>query len=242
MIPKVGNVLRRVREEGPTIAMRYAACRLTSRYLVWRWGLRQALTAADVYLDSTQLGHNSSSCGCHIGTGEGQFAGFCKAMRQFVRPRPGEVLLDYGSGSGKAMIMAATFPFAKIIGVEYSPGLNELATRVLALARPRLRCQQFELVTGDAAEYVVRADVSVVYFFNAFWGDVLERTLDNLRRSLVASPRDLRILCLRPENLDKAAASKPWLIRTGELSYPDTHPDYPFCCYRCDLGALSARA
>jgi SAM-dependent methyltransferase len=242
MLPYTGNVLRRIRAEGPVTALRYAAYRMTNQYLLWRWGIRAALRMADVYLESEQLGHKSRSYGGHIGTNEMQFAAFRSAMCRLLRPCRSDVFLDIGSGSGKALIMAATFPFDRIIGIEYSSQLTDLAGRAVELARPKLRCQHIELITGDATEFAIPADVSVLYFFNPFWDEVLAKVFDNLRRSLIETPRELKILFLRPENVDKIAARRTWLVKGGEVSYPASYPGDPFAYYRCDLGRLSLEA
>jgi hypothetical protein len=45
-----------------------------------------------------------------------------RRMARFLRPRNAdEVLLDYGSGLGRFVILAAAMPFARIIGMELSP-------------------------------------------------------------------------------------------------------------------------
>lgn len=40
-----------------------------------------------------------------------------------------EVFLDYGSGKGRALIMAAQYPFRRILGVEFSPQLSLIASQ-----------------------------------------------------------------------------------------------------------------
>jgi hypothetical protein len=39
------------------------------------------------------------------------------------------VFIDFGSGKGKAMLMAADYSFQRIVGVEYAPRLHQIAVR-----------------------------------------------------------------------------------------------------------------
>jgi SAM-dependent methyltransferase len=73
-------------------------------------------------------------------------------------PREGEVFIDLGSGTGKAVFLAAMlFPFHRLMGVELLPGLGDAARQVLsrydAEVRPHLPPehprQRFEFIDGD---------------------------------------------------------------------------------------------
>ena len=43
------------------------------------------------------------------------------------------VFIDFGSGKGRALLLASEYPFKKIIGIEFSPQLNAIAKRNIAL-------------------------------------------------------------------------------------------------------------
>lgn len=75
-----------------------------------------------------------------------------------VTPREGEVFIDLGSGTGKAVFLAAMlFPFRRAVGVELLPGLGDAARQALsrydAEVRPHLppehQRQQLEFIDGD---------------------------------------------------------------------------------------------
>lgn len=75
-----------------------------------------------------------------------------------VAPAPGEVFFDLGSGTGKAVFLAALcFDFARLVGVELLPALGAAAREVLArydaevrpLLPPEKRAQRIELRDGD---------------------------------------------------------------------------------------------
>ena len=66
----------------------------------------------------------------------------------------GFTFIDIGSGKGKLLMLASDYSFAKIIGVEYSPGLHAIAQNNIARYRsPTQRCNALESILGDALKY-----------------------------------------------------------------------------------------
>ncbi len=90
--------------------------------------------------------------------------------------------------------MAALRPFKRVIGVELSEELNRVARANVERIRGRLRCQDVELVTEDAALYVVPDDVTVAYLFAPFGGKIFHQVLFNLIASVDRRPRSLRLV------------------------------------------------
>jgi len=91
-------------------------------------------------------------------------------------------------------VMAAMHPFIRIIGVERSAELSDIARRNISRAATWLTCSHVDVVTADAARYDVPDDVTVVYFSSPFSGDVLDAVLDNVKASLARAPRRLSIV------------------------------------------------
>ncbi len=80
----------------------------------------------------------------------------------------GFTFVDVGSGKGKLLMLASDYPFARIIGVEYSPGLHVIAQRnVSRYQSPTQRCKILEPVLGDALHYRVPEGPIVCFIFNA---------------------------------------------------------------------------
>jgi SAM-dependent methyltransferase len=100
--------------------------------------------------------------------------------------------VDFGSGKGRALLLASEFPFKRVIGVEFSPELNDCAQQNLRRFPARLqRCRNIELVTADVVDYDLPLDPCVLYFYNPFGEFVLRRVLDNVRASVEQSPRPI---------------------------------------------------
>jgi hypothetical protein len=122
-----------------------------------------------------------------------------------------DVFLDYGSGKGRVVYQAARdYPFKQVIGVELADELNEVARANVERNRSRLRCQNVEIVTADAVHYAVPDDVTVIYFYNPFRGEVFGRVVENVVASLDRRPRALRIIYRTPLEEER-------LLRTGRF-------------------------
>jgi len=111
---------------------------------------------------------------------------------------PDDVFIDFGSGMGRVVLQAATYPFRRVIGVELSEELNAIARRNLELSRPSLRCQEVELVATDVLRYRVPDDVTVAFLANPFRGEIFRTVADELIASVDRAPRRLRIVYRNP--------------------------------------------
>ncbi len=108
--------------------------------------------------------------------------------------------LDYGSGKGKALIAAARYPFAQLTGVEINQNLNDIAQENLATLRLQ---QRIKTIACDGAVYRPEPIDTVLYFFNPFTGDVLERclagiaaaSLDVQRHIIYVNPTEDDVFC-----------------------------------------------
>lgn len=119
--------------------------------------------------------------------------------------------VDIGSGKGRVLFLAAEHPFHRVLGVEYSAALHQLALQNIRRYRHRrLRAASIESIHANAAEFDFPTGPLVVYLFNPFGPDTLERMLDNLERSFRAAPRHILLLMLWPEHAD-VIARRSWL-------------------------------
>lgn len=121
---------------------------------------------------------------------------------------PQDVLLDLGSGKGRALLMAARYPFARIIGVEHSEQLAEVARRNVAALPTGLRPERIEVVTGDVLAYQVPDDVTVVYLYNPFRGQTFAAMMRRLIASVDRAPRTVRIIYLNAQEHDQLLATR----------------------------------
>jgi hypothetical protein len=120
---------------------------------------------------------------------------------------PTDVFADFGSGKGRIVYEAAKYPFARVIGVEISAKLNEVARRNIERNRHKLVCRDVELVTSDAADFEVPDDLTIVYLYHPFGGETFEKVMGNIIRSLNRNPRRLTLIYQLPLNEDRILAT-----------------------------------
>jgi hypothetical protein len=119
-------------------------------------------------------------------------------LRQLNISYPDYTFVDLGSGMGRAVFIAAEMPFAKVIGVEFSPELHRIAVENLSRASESFRAASIDFILQDAREYTFPAGNCVVYMFNPFQELVLRAVLDNLRREFAERNDLLYVIYFNP--------------------------------------------
>lgn len=109
------------------------------------------------------------------------------------------VFIDLGSGKGRALFLAAAFPFKRILGVELSKKLHEVATRNIAAYKPRTASSaEIHSICSDAATYDFPQEPLVIYMFNPFPENVFSDILANLKISWERNPRSIFVIYVKP--------------------------------------------
>ena len=121
-------------------------------------------------------------------------------MLRAVDIRPGRyAFVDLGSGKGKALLMAAEYPFTRFVGIDFSPELHEIAESNVARYKARTgSMQSFELRVGDATSFEFPPEPIALHLFNPFGEPVLRQVLDRLGASLREAPRDVLVFYINP--------------------------------------------
>lgn len=89
--------------------------------------------------------------------------------------------IDFGSGEGRVLLVAATFPFRQVIGVEFAKELHQTAESNIAqvalspAARARITARHL-----DATQFEIPRQPCVLYFYNPFGEQVLDQVLQNI--------------------------------------------------------------
>ena len=118
------------------------------------------------------------------------------------------VFVDFGSGKGRVVYQAAArYRFARVIGVEISERLNEIARSNIERNRKRLKCTDVELVTCDAASYPIPDDMTFAYFYFPFAGDTFRVVIESIVASLDRKPRRVRLIYAGPKLEDVILAT-----------------------------------
>lgn len=124
-----------------------------------------------------------------------------------LRLQPDDVLVDLGSGMGRAVCVGASYPVKASIGVEIEPDLHALALE--NVARARSRRSPIQLVCQSATEYDFRG-ATALWVFNPFGASTMRTVMGQLERSLLENPRTVRIAYINA-TCAHVLAALPWI-------------------------------
>lgn len=109
------------------------------------------------------------------------------------------IFIDIGSGKGRVLLMAAEYPFRRIVGVELLPELDRIAQENIGRFKSASQqCFAIESIGGDARDFAFPVEPSVLYLFNPLPEAGLVQLLGNLEESLRQNPRTVFILYHNP--------------------------------------------
>jgi hypothetical protein len=107
--------------------------------------------------------------------------------------------IDIGSGKGRALLMAADYPFRRILGIELLPELHRAAQENIGRYKSdSQQCFAIEPVLGDACEFLFPPEPTVLYLFNPLPESGLAKMISKLEHSLREHPRPVFVLYHNP--------------------------------------------
>lgn len=128
-------------------------------------------------------------------------------FREIIESLPvapdGFTFIDLGSGKGRTLLMASSFPFGRIIGIELLQELNAIAAANIARYHSdEQRCFAIETHAGDARYFEFPAESTVLYLFNPFPRHIWREVLANLHESVGTAPRTVLVIYHNPVHED----------------------------------------
>jgi len=105
--------------------------------------------------------------------------------------------VDLGCGKGFVLALAALHGFGRVMGVELDPELARKA-RVNAGVLSEQTSRSVEVVEGDATEFELPIEPSVVYLYNPFGPRTMRDVVREVERSLAERPRPLFVAYVNP--------------------------------------------
>ena len=130
--------------------------------------------------------------------------------------------VDIGSGKGRALLLAAEYPFRKIIGVELIAELHRAAEENIAAWRaqsPARSTASIEAFCMDAREFVFPETPLVLYLFNPLPEPGLRQVVRNLEESWKQVPRQIWIVYHNPLLGNVLAESVTFVKEAGKSGY-----------------------
>lgn len=215
---RIADLAHKVRSKGFRGTSRSVAYRLRWDVSEWfrerYWESKLGIsTAGDIRRDVLGYQHPD-----YHGYGPSRYGSLRKILRALTVEDGRDVFIDFGSGKGRVLVLAAMYPFRRVVGVDCASDVNETARHNIDSARRWMKCQHIDIVAIDAAAYEVPDDATVLYFANPFSGEILDRVLDNIKASLMRAPRPISVISHSHEPtypFEQQIRSCPWLqVRT----------------------------
>lgn len=114
--------------------------------------------------------------------------------------------IDYGSGKGKATLMASDYPFKTIVGVEYAQRLHDVAVENCRTYRSAdQRCHALTQILGDALDYTPPPGPIVCFMCNPFDEATLRAVFNGWRARYEGGEREIRIIYVNMRNIAESA-------------------------------------
>lgn len=128
-------------------------------------------------------------------------------FREIIESLPvttdGFTFIDLGSGKGRTLLMASSFPFRRIVGMELLEELNAIALANIArYGNDEQRCFAIESYAGDARYFKFPGEPTILYLFNPFPRHIWREVLANLHGSLRVAPREVFVVYHNPVHED----------------------------------------
>ncbi len=130
--------------------------------------------------------------------------------------------VDFGSGKGRSLLIAAGFPFKSVEGIELQRDLHEQAIQnVRSCKHLRLRSPKMQSVCLNAVEYEFPNIPMVLYLYNPFAAEVMQKLVSSLNKSIELHPRDVIVMLIKPQ-------SAPLFDSAPHFALYEQGPNYRF--------------
>jgi SAM-dependent methyltransferase len=150
-------------------------------------------TAAEVLLSETGVAADRAAAGNGVYRPIWE-PEFHAALALLKVPFEDFTFVDLGSGKGKGLLLAADYSFARIVGIEYSPGLHTVAESNLKRFRsPSQKCRMLETVLADAITHPLPTGPKICFIFNSFDRPTMRGIMHRLDRE-AARPGPLYVV------------------------------------------------
>lgn len=144
-------------------------------------------------------------------------------MRTLIESLPQELdgfdFVDLGSGKGRALFVAAEFPFRLCIGVEFAQELHAIAVRNIATYQnARRRCPEIRSIHADASKFEFPMNPFVCFLNNPFNETLIGAVAQHIHESIRSAPRPCFIIYLHANHPKPFDSLEGW-VRLTESSF-----------------------
>ena len=136
------------------------------------------------------------------------------------------VFADVGSGKGRTLLLAAAYPFKRVVGIEHAASLVAISRLNLRTYAGKTVCLDMEILADDALSYIPPADENLlVYLFNPFSAELIVRCIDRLATAPLTRGKR-RMVCFVQQSTPLAPRIE--LVRLSKAVRPVSLGPLPF--------------
>jgi SAM-dependent methyltransferase len=116
----------------------------------------------------------------------------------------GSTFVDIGCGKGKALLIAATYPFvSRVVGVELAESLCKVSEANIEVARRRHGFSKAaDIIHGDAVQIEFTKGENIFFLNNPFDASFMIKMIDRLQESAARDGRKIWVLYGNPAHTD----------------------------------------
>lgn len=213
LAPKAYNLLSFIKKNGGRRAILELTSRIDNYYHEIRFGV-------DTYGRTTmeEIGIFNKELVDYMPLG---YYPIFSALKRIPIAKPQTVFLDYGCGKGRAVVVGASMPYKRVVGIEISEQLFSIAKTNIEKMKFK-KASHVDLYNMDATEYLITEDVNLIYFFNPFKGSVLQKVISNIKDSYERYPREIYIIYFYNDHFEKEIYTSDWIVKIWQRHfYPD---------------------
>ena len=111
---------------------------------------------------------------------------------------PNKNLVDFGSGKGRVLCVAAHYEFKKITGVEISERFNEIAKSNIISVQSKFPDAIIKIIEEDASKFHINKETGVFIFFNPFDEMMMLKVVKNIMKSIKEFEREVFVGYINP--------------------------------------------
>ncbi len=107
-------------------------------------------------------------------------------------------IIDFGSGKGRVLVVAAHYGFRNITGIDFAKALCISAEQNINQIQSLYPSTKFTVICDDVINYKIKESENVLFFFNPFDEVVMLQVIKNILKSLKEKPRQIYIVYINP--------------------------------------------
>lgn len=120
--------------------------------------------------------------------------------------------IDFGSGKGKALFLAAAYPFKKIIGIEFSEALDAVARENIR----QFKKNNIEAYCMDVVDYKIPEGSVVCYFYDPFDEYIMSKVIGTIREANNFYGKSI-VIVYYIARFSRLFDAEPWLERLDHI-------------------------